>query len=237
MKLKEFEAHLQRVRTFNQPKIHLEQFITNAHLASQILFNIDQRYDDINGKIVCDLGCGTGMLSIASSLMDAQFVLGIDIDSDALQICRQNLDEFALNNIDLLNVDCKQLLKTTDGNNIEEYFVQPRFLNAFDTVIMNPPFGTKNQANNYNSSLSNLGIDMQFLKLASILSRNSIYSLHKSVTRDYIKKLARKWNLEMEVVCELRYDIPKIDTRNRQLEYTAAKKDIQVDLLRFTFQK
>ena len=47
MKLKELEGHLQQVKTFNQPKLHLEQFITTSHLASQILFHINQSYDDI----------------------------------------------------------------------------------------------------------------------------------------------------------------------------------------------
>lgn len=43
----------------------------------------------------------------------------------------------------------------------------------FDTVIMNPPFGTK----------SNAGIDMKFLKRALKLSNNVVYSLHKTSTR------------------------------------------------------
>lgn len=43
----------------------------------------------------------------------------------------------------------------------------------FDTVIMNPPFGTK----------KNSGIDMKFLQLACKFSSHSIYSLHKTSTR------------------------------------------------------
>jgi hypothetical protein len=48
-----------------------------------------------------------------------------------------------------------------------------------DTVIMNPPFGTKIK-----------GADMQFLRAAASLSPGQIYSLHKSSTRSHIQKVA-----------------------------------------------
>jgi predicted RNA methylase len=48
--------------------------------------------------------------------------------------------------------------------------------NSFDTVIMNPPFGTKNNA----------GIDMLFLRRAIELATGAVYSLHKSSTREVI---------------------------------------------------
>lgn len=50
-----------------------------------------------------------------------------------------------------------------------------------DTVIMNPPFGTRRK-----------GADMEFLKAAFALSCGSIYSLHKSSTRDHIARVAEK---------------------------------------------
>jgi predicted RNA methylase len=234
MKLKELQSRLEQVETFDKPKIQYEQYITTPHLASQIVYNIDQMYDDLNGKIVCDLGCGTGMLSIGCSFMMANYILGIDIDSDALSICRKNLDFFDLydsTSIDLLQTDVKQLNRYNF-----------KFDNYFDTLVMNPPFGTKNQKLESNiqdledEKLKNLGVDLIFLKMASKLTNNSIYSIHKSVTRNYIKNIAKKWNLNMEVVCQLKYNIPKIDTRNRRLEKTANDKDVEVDFLRFTLQ-
>lgn len=50
-----------------------------------------------------------------------------------------------------------------------------RMRNVFDTVIMNPPFGTKNNA----------GIDINFLKAAFHITNNVVYSLHKTSTRYY----------------------------------------------------
>ncbi len=91
---------------------------------------------------------------------------------------------------------------------------------------MNPPFGTKNQ-----------GIDMLFLKLAATISNNVIYSLNKSVTREYIKSKSEQLGLEMTVMCQLKYNIPKVDNRNRALAKTMPQKDIDVDLLRFTKKK
>ena len=43
-----------------------------------------------------------------------------------------------------------------------------------DTVIMNPPFGTKTVP----------GIDILFLQKAATISDHAIYSLHKSSTRN-----------------------------------------------------
>jgi predicted RNA methylase len=50
-----------------------------------------------------------------------------------------------------------------------------------DTVIMNPPFGTRRK-----------GADMDFLRAACSIARHSIYSLHKSSTRAHIQKVALK---------------------------------------------
>jgi len=62
--------------------------------------------------------------------------IGFDIDSDALDICRHNVEEFEINNIELVQLDVRKWAKA------DHHFVQ-----KFDTVIMNPPFGTRQQGN------------------------------------------------------------------------------------------
>ena len=154
------------------------------------------------------------MLSIGCALLDADYILGIDIDNDALMQCQENIDEFELNQkIDLINCDCEKILnnKSLKGK--------------FDTVVTNPPFGTKNQ-----------GIDVIFLKVASMLSSNSIYSLHKKTTRNFLQTKSAQLGLDMEVVTELRYNIPKIDNRNKNLSINSLEKDIFVDFIKFTKQ-
>ena len=63
----------------------------------------------------------------------------MDIDADALANCRLNLDEFAENedlyNIDLVQMDIKQAMLVAHHP----------WIDKFDTVIMNPPFGTRNE--------------------------------------------------------------------------------------------
>ncbi len=100
---------------------------------------------------------------------------------------------------------------------------------------MNPPFGTKYQDKLADNENSKFGIDMQFLKLAARMSSKTIYSLNKTVTRDYILKFSSKLGLKMEVISELRYNIPKVEKPNKKIRSTKPKPeiDIEVDFLRF----
>ena len=62
-------------------------------------------------------------------MLGAGSVLGVDIDSAALDICQQNLEEFDIDNVDLVKtnvVDVDSIIK-----------------DKVDVVVMNPPFGTK----------------------------------------------------------------------------------------------
>ena len=87
-----------------------------------------------------------------------------------------------------------------------------------DTVITNPPFGTKN----------NEGIDVQFLKTAIRLARQAVYSFHKTSTRTYMIKLIREsWGLDVEVVAQMKFDIPNMYKFHKQKSV-----DVDVDLIR-----
>merc|ERR1712117_730336 len=94
MKLRELEQILEDVDDFSDPKINLEQYKTRPHLAACLLHSANQQYEDIEGKVVLDLGCGTGCLSIGAVVLEAEKVYGIDIDEDALGIFKQNLEDF-----------------------------------------------------------------------------------------------------------------------------------------------
>lgn len=63
--------------------------------------------------------------------------IGFEIDEDALEIFRRNAEEFELSNVDLLQCDLCHL-------DVEAYEQK------FDTVIMNPPFGTKHNQGEFN---------------------------------------------------------------------------------------
>ncbi|XP_022072380.2 rRNA N6-adenosine-methyltransferase METTL5 isoform X1 [Acanthochromis polyacanthus] len=185
MKLKELESCLQQVDTFEEPKILLEQYPTSPHIAACMLYTIHSTFDDIEGKLVADLGCGCGVLSIGAAMLEAGLCVGFDIDEDALDIFRRNAEEFEISNIDLVQCDlcCLQA---------------EAYAKKFDTVIMNPPFGTKH----------NQGMDMKFLRAALTMAQTAVYSLHKTSTREHIQKKAKDWGVKMEVIAELRYDLP-----------------------------
>uniref|UniRef100_A0A0K8TPT7 Methyltransferase-like protein 5 n=1 Tax=Tabanus bromius TaxID=304241 RepID=A0A0K8TPT7_TABBR len=206
IKLKKLEEYLQGVDGFEKPKVLLEQYATPSHIASCMMYNIQTKFDDIENKFVADLGSGCGMLSIASFLLGASFTVGFEVDSDAIEIFRANITE-----MELPVIDCVQC-------NLVENFNLDKWNNAFDTVVMNPPFGTKRNA----------GMDMHFLKTAVSLSNNSVYSLHKTSTREFISKKVKEWNIQGEVVAELRYNIDSMYKFHKK-----SSVDIEVDFWKF----
>ena len=128
MKLKHLEMTLQRVRGFSRPRAALEQYQTPAPLAARLLYHALMK-GDIEGKQVCDLGCGTGVLAIGAALLGAETIVGIDIDERALAIARENAGLLDTN-ITFLTADVR------DGGCRER-------IGACDTVVMNPPFGAQ----------------------------------------------------------------------------------------------
>jgi len=62
--------------------------------------------------------------------------------------------------------------------NVSQLCGQCPFRCRADVVIMNPPFGTRRK-----------GADMEFLRAAFLLAKESVYSLHKSSTRAHIQRV------------------------------------------------
>lgn len=204
MKLKQLEQHLQEVEGFDNPKILLEQYPTRPHIAACMLHTIAFTFDDVSDKLIADLGCGCGVLAIGSVMLGAGAVTGFDVDHDALEQFQGNITDFEIDNIDLVNVDIESL--------------KEGWTNKFDTVIMNPPFGTKH----------NKGLDLKFLQTGLKMASGAVYSLHKTSTRDHVVKVAKQWGAEAQVIAELRYDLP-----NTYKHHKKASVDINVDFIRF----
>merc|ERR1712168_814526 len=209
MKLKQLESYLQQIEGFDDPKVHLEQYVTSGHIASHMLYTMDQTFDDINNNIVADFGCGCGVLSIGAGMLGSGHVLGFDIDAAALEKATDNVAEFDLESeVSLTHCDVSKC-----GGMLE--YMKTR--GCIDTVVMNPPFGTKN----------NKGMDLMFLQRALDVAQGAVYSLHKTTTREHIAKKVDGWDCTFEVLAELRYDLPKT--------YTFHKKDsldVRVDFIR-----
>jgi len=124
MKLRQLEMQLQNVRGFTRPRSDAEQYMTPAPLAARMLYHAAMN-GDIADLRVCDLGCGTGMLSIAAALLGAD-VIAVDFDPSALAAARANAELFG---VDITFV------KVRIGE------ADPGI--AADTVVMNTPFGAQ----------------------------------------------------------------------------------------------
>lgn len=127
-------------------------FGTGQHHTTRLC--IEQISKHLNeGMEVLDMGCGSGILSIASILLGAKKVVGIDIDENAVRIAKENA---ALNNIfeDRFKVYCGDVTedkKLQDEIGYEKYdmiavniiaqvimgmsFTFPRFLKKGGLVI------------------------------------------------------------------------------------------------------
>ena len=213
MKLRELESHLEDVDAFESPKVLLEQYPTRAHIAACVLHTMQSQHGDIEGKMVADLGCGCGVLSVGAVMLGAAAVVGLDVDDDAIETCMENVEAFNIDNFDAVRMDVRELERDSTTTRLEK---------AFDTVVTNPPFGTKH----------NKGADLAFVRAGLRLATTAVYSLHKTSTREHVLKKAAEWGVRAEVLAELRYDLPR--------SYKHHKKDsvdIQVDFVRFSFDK
>lgn len=159
MKKKELEILLQKVPSFDNPVPHLEQYLTSANIAADIIFTAHQ-LNDIENKIVLDLGCGTGIFSVGAYLTGAKKTVGIDVDKTSINIARsyaeKNNYEISFKNQDVKDVEIK-----------------------CDTVVMNPPFGAQKSNRNADRGFIEKGFEV-----ASVL-----YSLHLSKTVTFVNQL------------------------------------------------
>jgi putative methylase len=128
MKLKHLEMKLQRIAGYSHPRAALEQYQTPAPLAARLLYHALMK-GDIEGKTVCDLGCGTGVLAIGAALLGAGCVRGVDSDPQAVK--------GAIANAALLDADVEFIVADVRDAAL------PGLLESCDTVIMNPPFGAQ----------------------------------------------------------------------------------------------
>ena len=187
MKLKNLISDLETIETFSDPKEHLEQYQTPPQVAGEMFHYISHNYDLKDYKIA-DLGCGTGILGIAAALCGCENVFLFDIDEDAIEIAKQNIQNLGLeNNIQLMIIDVDYLKEWTTLNKY------------FDIVITNPPFGIRSEK----------GADVEFLKTASKICNNTIFSLHKLSTINYLKKFYTKNGVKNIKSFSIEYDLPK----------------------------
>jgi len=159
MKQKDLEIILQKVPTYERPNPFIEQYMTPANIAADIIFTAFQ-FDDILDKKVVDLGCGTGIFAFGAKIVNAKEVIGIDIDEEAVKIAISYSKE--------INEEVEFITKDVKDVDIK-----------CDTVLTNPPFGAQK---------SNRWADRAFIEKGFEISK-VIYSLHLTKTIPFIEKL------------------------------------------------
>jgi putative methylase len=157
----DLELFLSKVAAQPSPKARLEQYTVSEKIASNILYIAAFANNDVVGKSVLDLGCGTGRLALGASFVGAKDVVGVDIDRLAIKTATENSRKTRLGNVQWV---------LSDINGI---------VGKFDTVLQNPPFGVQTRE-----------ADRAFLVKALEVG-NSIYSLHNhpEVDKQLIKQL------------------------------------------------
>jgi len=159
MKKKNLEILLQKIPSFEKPVAHLEQYLTSAKIAADIIFTAHQ-FGDIENRTVVDLGCGTGIFSVGAALTGAKKVFGFDIDENAISIAKKYVKK---NNLEISFL-------TQDIEDVDT---------KCDTVIMNPPFGAQK---------GNQKADRKFIEKGFKISP-IVYSIHLASTIPFLVKL------------------------------------------------
>jgi predicted RNA methylase len=174
---RELAIRLQATLPHPNPRASLEQYAIPPDLAAQILFTACYTHDDIEGRRVADLGTGTGRLALGALMLGADYVVGVDIDTTSLRVAVENSQRLGLKPDWVLGD-----IATLRG--------------PFDTIIMNPPFGTRKPH-----------ADLYFVENAIDMG-HVVYSIHKSSTRRFITRWLNNHRTKFQVIESAKMEIP-----------------------------
>ncbi len=179
MRRKRLEMLLSKVKPFSRPKVELEEYMLDCRSAAEMLYIAEFFHHDIRGKVVADLGCGTGILSIGAALLGADFVVGVDIDKSAIRIARENSAGLGAD-VQLVvgDIACMK--------------------GPVDVALTNPPFGTRRR-----------GADVAFLEkaveIASVVY--SLHKRAKG-SREFLTRSIKSFGGKVDAIYELRIALP-----------------------------
>lgn len=166
---------------FKEQKVNIEQYSTDSEIAASILWDAYMR-GDIEGKVIADLGSGTGILGLGALLLGAKSAYFVEIDEDAIEIAK--------NNYNTLKSE-----KSVVGGAIFIHKDIGYFDKKVDVVIENPPFGVKKRHAD-KSFLENA------IKIAPI-----VYSLHKSESMRFVEAFSKDNNVHFAIIGEFEFPL------------------------------
>ena len=151
----DLELFLSQVAPHPSPNASLEQYTISESVAATMLYVSAYTYNDIVGKTVLDLACGTGRLALGAAFLGAKEVVGVDVDRAAVRCAFENSERTGLTGaVQWVISDISAVV------------------GRFDTVLQNPPFGVQKRA-----------ADRKFLEKALEVG-SSVYSLHNHPETD-----------------------------------------------------
>ena len=170
---------------FYEPKVRQEQYLMDSEIGASVLWNACL-LGDIEGRVIADLGCGTGLLGIGALLLGAKSVLFIDFDEKALESAKNNVSNVKSEGWELGEAEfiCRDIAK-----------LEKEKLSSIDVVLQNPPFGTKVRHS-----------DVFFLERALEIAPVA-YSFHKSETKGFLERFAAKKNAKITHVWGFRFPL------------------------------
>lgn len=178
MNKKELAIQLSKLKQIEKPIAKLEQYQTESENAAEVLWFAFMN-NDIQNKVVADLGCGNGILGIGALLLGAKEVYFVDVDNNSLLIAKHNINSLNLKNAVLIR------------SSVED------FDKKVDMVIQNPPFGVQKEH-----------ADKPFLEKAMQLA-GTIYTFHKIESNDFINALIRDTNFKILKILKFQLPIKK----------------------------
>jgi len=172
---------LSGLKGFESPKVRQEQYAMDSEIGASALWSASL-LGDVKGKVIADLGCGTGILGIGCLLLDAKKVFFVDSDKSALGIAKNNISQVK-----------------SEGYNLQQYEFVLQDIRKLkikaNTIIENPPFGTKTKHN-----------DVLFLEKA-LESAPVVYSFHKSENKRFLERFSAKKNAKITHVWHFRFPL------------------------------
>ncbi|NJE11241.1 METTL5 family protein [Thermococcus sp. MAR1] len=180
MKKKHLAMTLSRLEGFRNPKPELEQYRTPGNVAAELLWMAHSQ-GDIAGRVLADLGAGTGVLSVGACLLGAEKVYAVEVDGDAVEVLRGNIERLGV-------AECVEVFHTHVSD----------FSMRVDTVVMNPPFGSQREH-----------ADRPFLIKAFEVG-DVVYSIHlaKPEVRRFIEAFVRDFGFSITHRVTLLFEIP-----------------------------
>ncbi|RLG52588.1 MAG: hypothetical protein DRN96_02320 [Thermoproteota archaeon] len=200
---KELEIELEHIEAPVYSKVELEQYRTPPYIAARLVY-FAWRMGDIEKKTVADLGCGTGILGIASAMMGASKIICVDIDRSMLALAMKNARRMRV-------ICCMEFIQAD---------LREKLGIEADTVVQNPPFGVRRR-----------GADVLFLRRAVETAR-VVYSIHKRATRKFILRKIEEIGGRVTHLIEAVMPIPPTMDFHRELRHEVNVDMIRIEVVK-----